>query len=108
MFFVGAVDSSTGYCNADPEEPGQYAGDYCSLEDAMTKVYSLFFGTLEADDFDVPGPTLVTLFFFNIIVIILLLNIIIAVMSDCYADVSGQASSVESLYYIIYHSSLFF
>mmetsp|Transcript_9865 Transcript_9865/g.22189 ORF Transcript_9865/g.22189 Transcript_9865/m.22189 type:complete len:737 (+) Transcript_9865:240-2450(+) len=94
MFFLSAVDSSTGYCAADPEEPGEYLGDYCSLQDAMEKVYSLFFGTLEATDFDVPGPTLVTLFFFNIIVIIMLLNIIIAVMSDCYADVSGHAELV--------------
>mmetsp|Transcript_38896 Transcript_38896/g.71270 ORF Transcript_38896/g.71270 Transcript_38896/m.71270 type:complete len:713 (+) Transcript_38896:152-2290(+) len=92
MFFVSAVDSST-YCDVD-EESGDYSGDYCTLQDSMEKVYTLFFGTLEADDFDVPDPTLVTLFFFNIIVIILLLNIIIAVMSDCYADVNSDAELV--------------
>lgn len=93
MFFFSAVH--TEYCAADPDEPGEYSGDYCTLKDAMEKTYSLFFGTLEADDFtSVPPPTLVTLIIFNIIVIILLLNIIIAVMSDCYADVESQAELV--------------
>ncbi|KAL7534221.1 hypothetical protein ACHAWF_004759 [Thalassiosira exigua] len=91
MFFFSAVDH--GDCNAS-EDSGEYSGDYCTLDEAMEKVYSLFFGTLEADDFDVSNPTLITLFFFNVIVVILLLNIIIAVMSDCYADVSSQAEAV--------------
>lgn len=53
--------------------------------------YSNLFGY---SDFNVPSPTLVTLFFFNIIVIILLLNIIIAVMSDCYAELSASAELI--------------
>lgn len=92
MLFLSAVDSAT-YCVID-EETGEFEGDYCTLQDAFEKVYSLFFGTLEADDFDVPAPTLVALFFFNIVVIILLLNIIIAVMSDCYAEVNANAELV--------------
>lgn len=92
MLFLSAVDSAA-YCVID-EETGEFAGDYCTLQDAFEKVYSLFFGTLEADDFDVPTPTLVTLFFFNIIVVILLLNIIIAVMSDCYVEVNANAELV--------------
>lgn len=93
MFFFSAVDSSTGYCDIDLES-GEYQGEYCTLTDAMTKTYSLFFGTLEASDFDVPSPTLVTLFFFNVVVIIILLNIIIAVMSDAYAEVENEAELV--------------
>ena len=94
MFYVSATNSSSGYCTADPDDPGEYLGDYCTMQDSMNKVISLFFGTLEADDFDVPEPTKMSLFFFNIIVIILLLNIIIAVMSDSYSKVADQAEVV--------------
>ena len=89
MFHISEVES-TGYFNDDPEE----SGDYCTLGDAMTKVYTLFFSTLEATDFVVPMPTLFLMFCFNVIVIILLSKIIIAVMSDCYADVNAKAELV--------------
>eukprot|EP00584_Thalassiosira_punctigera_P009216 CAMPEP_0172534332 /NCGR_PEP_ID=MMETSP1067-20121228/6735_1 /TAXON_ID=265564 ORGANISM="Thalassiosira punctigera, Strain Tpunct2005C2" /NCGR_SAMPLE_ID=MMETSP1067 /ASSEMBLY_ACC=CAM_ASM_000444 /LENGTH=238 /DNA_ID=CAMNT_0013319109 /DNA_START=36 /DNA_END=752 /DNA_ORIENTATION=- len=85
------VDSA--YCAVDAET-GDPHGDYCTLHDAVNKVLTLFFGTLEADDFDVPAPTKVALVLFNVIVIILLLNIIIAAMSSIYEDASGSAERI--------------
>ena len=60
----------------------------------MKKVYTLFFTTLETTNFDVPTPTLFIMFCFNAIVIILISNIIIAVISDCYADMNTKVELV--------------
>lgn len=46
MFFLSATNSE--YCAFDVES-GEYAGEYCTLDDSFEKVYRLFFGTLEAD-----------------------------------------------------------
>ena len=46
MFFLSATDSE--YCAFDADS-GEHSGDYCTLNDSFQKVYSLFFGTLEAD-----------------------------------------------------------
>ena len=96
MFYLSAVDS-VGFCIIDPndctnpEEECPVPGPYCTMEDSMAKVYNLFFGTLEAGDFEVPLPTQLILFFFNIVVVVLLLNIIIAIMSDSYSAVSESS-----------------
>eukprot|EP00985_Skeletonema_marinoi_P014807 scaffold7542_cov80-Skeletonema_marinoi.AAC.1 len=73
MLYMSSVDSP-GYCTPEGDAPGEY----CTLHDAMNKIGFIFFGALEAEDFDVPQPTLVLFIFYNVIVIILLLNIIIA------------------------------
>ena len=73
---------------------GRCAGRVCTLNDAMNKIGFIFFGALEAEDFDVPQPTLVLFIFYNVIVIILLLNIIIAVMSDSYTEVNQGAELI--------------
>jgi hypothetical protein len=44
MFYLSAADSAE-YCAVDVESG---IGDYCSLNDSFEKVYTLFFGTLEA------------------------------------------------------------
>jgi len=89
MLYMSSV-GSPGYCT--PE--GDATGEYCTLNDAMNKIGFIFFGALEAEDFDVPDPTLVLFIFYNVIVIILLLNIIIAVMSDSYTEVSQGAELI--------------
>ena len=87
MLYMSSV-GSPGYCTGDA------FGTYCTLNDAMNKIGFIFFGALEAEDFDVPEPTLVLFILYNLIVIILLLNIIIAVMSDSYTDVNQQAELI--------------
>lgn len=86
---MSSVDSP-GYCT--PE--GDALGEYCTLNDAMQKIGIIFFGAVEGEDFDLPQPSLVLFIFYNILVIILLLNIIIAVMSDSYAEVNQGAELI--------------
>ncbi len=101
MFYVSSVDSP-GFCTVDPNDCSTFneegeceaPGAFCTLDASMTKVSTLFFGTLEATDFDVPQPVLALMFFFNTLVMLLFLNIIIAMMSDSYAEVNERAESV--------------
>lgn len=89
MLFMSSV-GSPGYCTPEGDAPGEY----CTLNEAMSKVGVIFFGAVEGEDFDVPDPTLVLFIFYNVIVIILLLNIIIAVMSDSYNEASKDAELI--------------
>jgi len=114
MFYLSSVGYS-GYCTVDGEtcsgEDCEPIGNYCSMPSSVSKLYTLFFGTLEVDDFDVPFGPSVLLFFYNMLVrkigqnknfqslvlvptiftnfkvTILLLNIIIAVMSTSFESV---------------------
>lgn len=89
MLYISSV-GSPGYCT--PEDDLQ--GSYCTLNETMRKIGSIFFGALDPDDFDLPQPTLVLFIFYNLFVIILLLNIIIAVMSDSYVEVNQTAELI--------------
>jgi len=89
MLYISSVDSP-GYCTPEGDAPGEY----CTLNDAMNKIGVIFFGAVEAEDFDLPRPTLVLFILYNIFVIIILLNIIIAIMSDSYTDVNQRAELV--------------
>ena len=70
MFYLSSAGYS-GYCTVDETCSGEdceVTGDYCSMPSSVRKLYTLFFGTLEADDFEAPlGPS-VLLFFYNIMV----------------------------------------
>jgi hypothetical protein len=67
MLYLSSRDSP-GFCttqdcsNSKEVEECETPGSYCTMGESMTKVYSLFFGTIDASDFDVPSPTLVLMF----------------------------------------------
>jgi len=71
MFYLSSAGYA-GYCTVDgggcSGEDCDPIGSYCSMPSSVRKLYTLFFGTLEVDDFEAPVGPSVLLFFYNILV----------------------------------------